>query len=183
MKKRGRSRVVASVARWCHRCCRRGSRLASPDHVFAAEPANSDPIRVYPCLFVVRPVPSPSPSRLVKPRVFRSNARPFSAPSQLSAPQGIPPVMAIRIKSRHGESVAQMLRRFKKLCEKEGLTKDVKRRQYYEKPSERARRDARRGAPRAVRPMGSSSGGTGRESGGSSGGGDAPRGPRRPSSY
>lgn len=53
-------------------------------------------------------------------------------------------LMAIRIKSRHNESVAQMLRRFKKLCEKEGLTKDIKRRQYYEKPSERARRDARR---------------------------------------
>lgn len=52
--------------------------------------------------------------------------------------------MAIRIKSRHNESVSQMLRRFKKLCEKEGLTKDIKRRQYYEKPSERARRDARR---------------------------------------
>jgi len=30
--------------------------------------------------------------------------------------------MAIRIKSRGGESVEQMLRRFKKLCEKEGLT-------------------------------------------------------------
>ena len=43
--------------------------------------------------------------------------------------------MAIRIKSRHGESVNQMLRRFKKLCEKEGLTKDVKRKQYFEKPS------------------------------------------------
>ena len=56
--------------------------------------------------------------------------------------------MAIRIKSRHGESVQQMLRRFKKLCEKEGLTKDVKRRQYYEKPSERARRDQRRNIAR-----------------------------------
>ena len=50
--------------------------------------------------------------------------------------------MAIRIKVRHGETINQMLRRFKKLCEKEGLTKEVKRRQYYEKPSERARRDA-----------------------------------------
>ena len=42
--------------------------------------------------------------------------------------------MAIRIKARSGESVEQMLRRFKKLCEKEGLTKDVKRRAHYEKP-------------------------------------------------
>ncbi|TVQ76167.1 MAG: 30S ribosomal protein S21 [Phycisphaeraceae bacterium] len=52
--------------------------------------------------------------------------------------------MAIRIKSRGGESVEQMMRRFKKLCEKEGLTKDVKRKQYYEKPSERRRRASRK---------------------------------------
>ncbi|MBX3356225.1 MAG: 30S ribosomal protein S21 [Phycisphaeraceae bacterium] len=60
--------------------------------------------------------------------------------------------MAIRIKSRTGETIEQMLRRFKKLCEKEGLTKDVKRRQYYEKPSERRRREMRRPAPRPMRP-------------------------------
>jgi small subunit ribosomal protein S21 len=66
--------------------------------------------------------------------------------------------MAIRIKSRHGESVAQMLRRFKKLCEKEGLTKDIKRRQYFEKPSERRRRDARRSFTRTVRPVGEGTG-------------------------
>ena len=60
--------------------------------------------------------------------------------------------MAIRIKARSGESVEQMLRRFKKLCEKEGLTKDVKRKQNYEKPSERKRRDARRFETRPARP-------------------------------
>ena len=59
--------------------------------------------------------------------------------------------MAIRIKSRHGESVNQMLRRFKKLCEKEGLTKDVKRRQYFEKPSERRRRALRKSIARVAR--------------------------------
>ncbi len=59
--------------------------------------------------------------------------------------------MAIRIKSRHGESVQQMLRRFKKLCEKEGLTKDVKRKQYYEKPSERRRRAMRKALSRVNR--------------------------------
>lgn len=59
--------------------------------------------------------------------------------------------MAIRIKSRQGETVNQMLRRFKKLCEKEGLTKDVKRRQYFEKPSERRRRDVRKAISRAAR--------------------------------
>ena len=59
--------------------------------------------------------------------------------------------MAIRIKSRHGESVNQMLRRFKMLCEKEGLTKDVKRKQYFEKPSERRRRAMRKAIARVIR--------------------------------
>ena len=59
--------------------------------------------------------------------------------------------MAIRIKTRHGESVNQMLRRFKKLCEKEGLTKDVKRKQYFEKPSERRRRAMRKAIARVAR--------------------------------
>jgi len=52
--------------------------------------------------------------------------------------------MSIRVKSRSGESVEGLMRRFKKLCEKEGLTKDIKRKEFYEKPSERRRRDARR---------------------------------------
>jgi len=52
--------------------------------------------------------------------------------------------MAIRIKARSGEHVEQMMRRFKKLCEKEGLTKDIKRKEFYEKPSERARRAQRK---------------------------------------
>jgi len=56
--------------------------------------------------------------------------------------------MAIRIKSRGNESAEQMMRRFKKLCEKEGLTKDIKRKEYYEKPSERKRRAERKAAPR-----------------------------------
>ncbi len=84
--------------------------------------------------------------------------------------------MAIKIKARGGETVEQMVRRFKKLCEKDGLTKEVKRRQYYEKPSELKRRatirreglraiaarnaarpGARPGAP-AARPSGRSGG-------------------------
>lgn len=59
--------------------------------------------------------------------------------------------MAIRIKARGGESVEQMMRRFKKLCEKEGLTKDIKRKEYYEKPSERRRRAQRKSANRRNR--------------------------------
>lgn len=59
--------------------------------------------------------------------------------------------MAIRIKARGGESVEQMLRRFKKLCEKEGLIKDIKRKEFYEKPSERSRRAMRKSLARRVR--------------------------------
>jgi small subunit ribosomal protein S21 len=59
--------------------------------------------------------------------------------------------MAIRIKARAGESPEQMMRRFKKLCEKEGLTKDIKRKEYYEKPSERRRRAARKSVNRKFR--------------------------------
>ena len=56
--------------------------------------------------------------------------------------------MALRIKVRSGESVEQMLRRFKKMCEKEGLIKDVKKNAYYEKPSERRRRANRKSVKR-----------------------------------
>ncbi len=50
----------------------------------------------------------------------------------------------LKVKSRAGESVQQMIRRFKKLCEKEGLIRDMKRTSYYEKPSEKNRRRIRK---------------------------------------
>jgi len=50
----------------------------------------------------------------------------------------------LKVKSRTGESVQQMIRRFKKLCEKEGLIRDMKRTAHYEKPSEKNRRRVRR---------------------------------------
>ena len=59
--------------------------------------------------------------------------------------------MAIRVKARSGESVEQMMRRFKKLCEKEGLTKDIKRKEFYEKPSERRRRAMRKSQVRRIK--------------------------------
>ena len=45
--------------------------------------------------------------------------------------------------------VEQMMRRFKKLCDKEGLTKDIKRKEFYEKPSERKAREAAEAVRRA----------------------------------
>lgn len=57
----------------------------------------------------------------------------------------------IRVKARGNESVEQMVRRFKKLCEKEGLTRDIKRTSYYEKPSERRRRKQRKSMKRIAK--------------------------------
>ena len=54
----------------------------------------------------------------------------------------------IKVKSRGNESVEQMVKRFKKMCEKEGLVKDIKRNAYYEKPSERRRRRMRKSIKR-----------------------------------
>ena len=57
----------------------------------------------------------------------------------------------IKVRARGNESAEQMLKRFKKLCEKEGLTKDIKRNSYYEKPSERRRRQLRKSLKRAAK--------------------------------
>jgi len=55
----------------------------------------------------------------------------------------------IKIRARSGESVQQMMKRFKKMCEKEGLIKDIKRQSYYEKPSEKRRRRDRKSRSQA----------------------------------
>ena len=46
----------------------------------------------------------------------------------------------IKVLLRGSESAESLLKRFKKACEKEGLTKDMKKNAYYEKPSEIERR-------------------------------------------
>jgi len=55
----------------------------------------------------------------------------------------------IKVKARGNESVEQMIKRFKKMCEKEGRVKEIKRNSYYEKPSERRRRQMRKSLRRA----------------------------------
>jgi small subunit ribosomal protein S21 len=54
----------------------------------------------------------------------------------------------IKVKPRGNESIQQMLKRFKRLCQREGLVRDIKRHSYYEKPSERKRRQSRKAARR-----------------------------------
>ena len=58
----------------------------------------------------------------------------------------------IKVKPRGSESVQQMLKRFKRLCQREGLVREMKRTSYYEKPSERKRRKSRKSLRRVLPP-------------------------------
>jgi len=58
----------------------------------------------------------------------------------------------IKVQARGDESVDLMIKRFKRMCEKEGLTKDINRNSYYEKPSERRRRRMRKSLRHASSP-------------------------------
>ena len=49
----------------------------------------------------------------------------------------------IRVEAKSNEPLEKTLKRFKKQCEKEGLTKDIKKNSFYEKPSARKRRKMR----------------------------------------
>ena len=46
----------------------------------------------------------------------------------------------VRVEARAGEGLEKVLRRFKKACEKEGLTKQLRQNQHFEKPSDKKRR-------------------------------------------
>lgn len=51
--------------------------------------------------------------------------------------------MSIKVKARANESVDQMIRRLRKACEKEGMLREIKRKEFFEKPSEIKRRKER----------------------------------------
>ena len=59
----------------------------------------------------------------------------------------------IKVKARSGESLEGLLRRFKKMCEKEGLQKEVKRTSFYEKPSDAKRRKTRSAVKKAMQQL------------------------------
>jgi len=44
------------------------------------------------------------------------------------------------VKIRKGESIDSALRRFKRECEREGVLTEIKKREHYEKPSEKRKR-------------------------------------------
>ena len=51
--------------------------------------------------------------------------------------------MSVRILVKSGEPLEKTLRRLRKICNNEGVTRDVKRLAFFEKPSERRRRKER----------------------------------------
>ncbi|MBP88604.1 MAG: 30S ribosomal protein S21 [Planctomycetaceae bacterium] len=56
-------------------------------------------------------------------------------------------MVVMRVRDR--ESIQEAVRRFRKLVERSGLKKEMRRRQYYEKPSETKRRARLRAERRA----------------------------------
>ncbi len=52
-----------------------------------------------------------------------------------------------------GESFEKALKRFKKLCEKEGILTEMKRREYYEKPSQKRKRKQRAARKRLIKAL------------------------------
>ncbi len=51
--------------------------------------------------------------------------------------------MAVRVQVKNNEPLEKTLRRLRKICNNEGITRELKRHAYYEKPSERRRRRER----------------------------------------
>ena len=57
----------------------------------------------------------------------------------------------VKLTLRDKESIQEAVRRFRKLVERSGLKKEMRRREYYEKPSETKRRSRLRAERRGKR--------------------------------
>ena len=57
----------------------------------------------------------------------------------------------VRLNVRESESIQEAVRRFRKLVERSGIKKEMRRREYYEKPSATNRRTRLRAERRARR--------------------------------
>ena len=55
----------------------------------------------------------------------------------------------VKLRLRDNESVQEAVKRFRKLVEHAGIKKEMRRREYYEKPSDQRRRARRRAERRA----------------------------------
>lgn len=59
-------------------------------------------------------------------------------------------VLVVKLRVRENESIQEAVRRFRKLVERSGIKKEMRRKEYYEKPSD-TRRRARLRAERRLR--------------------------------
>ncbi len=57
--------------------------------------------------------------------------------------------MGVKLKLREGENIQDAVKRFRKLVEHAGIKKEMRRREFYEKPSDARRRERRRAERRA----------------------------------
>ncbi len=55
------------------------------------------------------------------------------------------------VKIREGESFENAIRRFKKQCEKTGILSEIRKREYYEKPSVKRKKKALAAKKRAIK--------------------------------
>ncbi|RMG39416.1 MAG: 30S ribosomal protein S21 [Planctomycetota bacterium] len=55
----------------------------------------------------------------------------------------------VKLRLKDGENIQDAVKRFRKLVEHAGIKKEMRRREYYEKPSDRRRRERRRAERRA----------------------------------
>ena len=55
----------------------------------------------------------------------------------------------VKLRLRENENVQDAVRRFRKLVEHAGIKREMRRREFYEKPSEEKRRQSRRNERRA----------------------------------
>jgi small subunit ribosomal protein S21 len=60
-------------------------------------------------------------------------------------------LFVVKLRLRDNESVNEAVRRFRKLVEHAGVKKEMRKREFYEKPSDMRRRDRRRAEMRARR--------------------------------
>ena len=58
----------------------------------------------------------------------------------------------VKLRVRESESIHEAVRRFRKLVERSGIKKEIRRKEYYEKPSDTRRRARLRAERRARRP-------------------------------
>ena len=59
--------------------------------------------------------------------------------------------MPIKVTERHGEPGEWFLKRFKRICVKSGLFRELKKRRFFEKPSDKRRREQKEAVRQAKR--------------------------------